>query len=109
MAELIESDEELLRKACAGPEGDYCVFEQLVHRYQGRILANCRCLTRDAAYPEDLAQEVFIKVCIALRRFEGRSASSDHEGMPSMPVHDPNQGQAMRALHLRVAEGLDFV
>ncbi len=51
-------------------------FDELVIRHRGKVLANCRYLTRAAADSEDLAQEVFLKAFFALERFEGRSAFS---------------------------------
>ena len=54
-------------------EGDLHAFEQLVLRYQKRILADCRYLTHDENNAEDLAQEVFVKAYFGLRGFEGRS------------------------------------
>ena len=49
-------------------------FEQLVTKYQNRILADCRFLTRDENNSEDLAQEVFVKAFFAIKTFEGRSS-----------------------------------
>lgn len=72
--EFIDPDEDLLRLVMSSPEGDLRAFEELVKRYQGRILADCRFLTRDENNAEDLAQEVFVKAFFALRTFEGRSA-----------------------------------
>jgi RNA polymerase sigma-70 factor (ECF subfamily) len=69
-----EPDDELLEKARSAPEGDYSAFEQLVRRHQEKVRANCRYLTRDPGYAEDLAQEVFVKVFFGMRRFEGRSS-----------------------------------
>lgn len=69
-----ESDEDLLLRALEAPEGDLHAFEQLVQRYQRRILANCRHITRDTNYAEDLAQEVFVRAFFGLRRFERRSS-----------------------------------
>jgi len=66
-------DEVLVRKAREAPEGDLRFFEQLVLRYEKRILANCRYLTRNPNDAEDLAQEVMVKAFFGLRRFEGRS------------------------------------
>ena len=57
-------------------EGDMRPFESLVLRYQQRILANCRYLTRSPNDAEDLAQEVFVKAFFGLKRFEGRSKFS---------------------------------
>lgn len=69
-----EPDEELLEIARRAPEGDYQAFEWLVDRYQKRVVANCRYLTRNVAFAEDLAQEVFVKIFFAMGRFGGRSS-----------------------------------
>lgn len=70
------SDEELVELARSAGEGDLRPFDRLVERHRGKVLANCRYLTRSAADSEDLAQEVFLKAYFALERFEGRSAFS---------------------------------
>lgn len=67
------SDEELVGLATRSARGDLRAFDRLVERYQTRILANCRHLTRSPDDAEDLAQEVFVKAYFALARFEGRS------------------------------------
>ena len=69
-----DPDFDLLQAAFNSPEGDLRAFEKLVERYQRRILANCRYLTRDEKYYEDLAQEVFVKAFFGLKTFEGRSS-----------------------------------
>jgi RNA polymerase sigma-70 factor, ECF subfamily len=69
-----DPDEELLQEARKAPEGDLRAFEQLVLRYQRRIVANCRYITRDQNNAEDLAQEVLVKAFFGLRGFEGRSS-----------------------------------
>jgi RNA polymerase sigma-70 factor (ECF subfamily) len=71
---LRDPDEELLQAISSAPEGDLRAFEALVRKYQGRIVADCRFLTRDEGYSEDLAQEVFVKAFFGLRTFEGRSS-----------------------------------
>jgi hypothetical protein len=53
-----DPDAELLRNVREAREGDMRTFERLVAQYQKRILADCRYLTRDEGYSEDLAQEV---------------------------------------------------
>lgn len=68
------TDELLLEKARQAPDGDLQAFEQLVSQYQRKVVANCRYLTRDPGYAEDLAQEVFVKIYFGMRRFEGRSS-----------------------------------
>jgi RNA polymerase sigma-70 factor (ECF subfamily) len=69
-----DQDEELIRRALQSPEGDLRAFEELVRKYQRRIVANCRHITRDPNNAEDLAQEVLVKAFFALRSFEGRSS-----------------------------------
>lgn len=73
IADFDERDRELLRAAREAPEGDLRAFEELIVRYQKRIAADCLYLTRDKAYYEDLAQEVFVKAFFGLDGFEGRS------------------------------------
>jgi RNA polymerase sigma-70 factor (ECF subfamily) len=69
-----DPDERLLHEARKAPEGDLRAFEQLVLRYQRRVVANCRYITRDQNNAEDLAQEVLVKAFFGLRGFEGRSS-----------------------------------
>jgi RNA polymerase sigma-70 factor (ECF subfamily) len=47
-------------------QGDEAAFETLVRRYQRRLLAYCRRMTGPAGPTEDLAQEVFVKLYLAL-------------------------------------------
>src|ERR1700679_2888627 len=68
-----DPDEALLLRAKQAPEGDLRAFEELALRYQKRVVANCRCITRDPNNAEDLAQEVLVKAFFGLRGFEGRS------------------------------------
>jgi RNA polymerase sigma-70 factor (ECF subfamily) len=69
-----DPDEALLLRALQAPEGDLRAFEELAMRYQKRVVANCRCITRDPNNAEDLAQEVLVKVFFGLRGFERRSS-----------------------------------
>lgn len=70
----VDADADLLHLALNAPEGDFRAFEELVLRYQKRVVANCRSITRDPNNAEDLAQEVLVKVFFGLRGFEGRSS-----------------------------------
>lgn len=76
MTDSSKPEQELLESARTAAEGDYRAFEQLVLRYQKKVIANCRFLTRDPDCAEDLAQEVFVKAYFGLARYEGRSAFS---------------------------------
>lgn len=69
-----DPDEELLQQVRKAPEGDLRAFEKLILRYQRRVVANCRYITRDPNNAEDLAQEVLVKAFFGLRGFEGRSS-----------------------------------
>jgi RNA polymerase sigma-70 factor (ECF subfamily) len=68
-----DPDEELAKGARQAPDGDLRVFEQLILRFQGRVAANCRYITRDPDSAEDLAQDVFVKAFFGLRDFDGTS------------------------------------
>ena len=68
-----KSDESLIIEAQNAALADHRAFEELVKRHRGKILANCIHLTRSAD-AEDLAQEVFVKVCFALKKFQHRSS-----------------------------------
>jgi RNA polymerase sigma-70 factor (ECF subfamily) len=72
-----DPDLELLQEARQAPEGDLRAFEQLVLRYQRRVVANCRYITRDPNNAEDLAQEVLVKAFFRLHGFEGKSSFAD--------------------------------
>jgi RNA polymerase sigma-70 factor (ECF subfamily) len=69
-----EQDDELFESARGAPPGDLRAFEELVERYQRRIVADCRHITRDESVAEDLAQEVFLKAYFGMKNFEGRSS-----------------------------------
>ncbi len=68
------TDEELVLEAQEIQGGSSSAFDELVERHQGRIMANCRYITRSPNDGEDLAQEVFVKAFFALPRFEARSS-----------------------------------
>lgn len=67
------TDEELVEMAQNATSGDLRAYDLLVTRWQERVLANCRYLTRSPDDSEDLAQEVFVKGFFHLSKFEGRS------------------------------------
>lgn len=72
MSELM-TDEELVEVSRASG-GSSQAFDELVRRHQGRIMANCRYISKSPNDAEDLAQEVFVKAFFALPRFEVRSS-----------------------------------
>jgi len=54
----------------------HAAFDALVKRYKDMVFTLCYRLAGDTAHAEDLMQEVFTKVFLNLKDFEGRSAFS---------------------------------
>jgi len=67
-------DSELVADVKTAADDDTSAFEELVHRHQRHVMANCRHMTRASNDAEDLAQEVFVKAYFAIERFEGRAS-----------------------------------
>jgi RNA polymerase sigma-70 factor (ECF subfamily) len=66
-------EKELIRRAQAG---DVEAYEQLLHAHQQRVFAIVGGILRRSEDIEDVAQQVFLKVYISLRRFDMRSTFS---------------------------------
>ena len=66
-----EDEHELVRLAQNGTEA---AFEQLVRRHQQRVFAVVSSILRRREDVEDVAQQVFIKAYISLKKFDLRSA-----------------------------------
>lgn len=66
-------EKELVRRAQAG---DVTAFEALVERHQRRVFAIVGGILRRREDVEDVAQQVFLKVYLSLRRFDLRSTFS---------------------------------
>lgn len=66
-------DRELVRRAQAG---DLAAFEELVKMHQRRVFAIVGGILRGREDVEDVAQQVFVKVFLSLKRFDQRSAFS---------------------------------
>jgi RNA polymerase sigma-70 factor (ECF subfamily) len=67
------ADSSLVRRAQAG---DLAAYEELVRRHQHRVVALAGRLLRGSEDAEDVAQQVFIKAYLSLRRFDLRSKFS---------------------------------
>lgn len=67
----VDPDHELVGRARTG---ERAAFDQLVARYQGRLLRLVVRLLRDQAEAEDVVQETFLKAYRALPRFRGEAA-----------------------------------
>ena len=110
---MVETDEELARRARQSMEGDTRAFEEIVRRHQGSVLANCRYLTGSAEDAEDLAAMLnrtegcglaFYRSVIGaeLQRFVDRVLE-----MPGVPVHsDIRVGEVER---IRISALTEFV
>ena len=57
-------------------DGDVCAFEELVRTHQKRVLSVVAGILRWNEDVEDIGQQVFLKVFLALKRFDGRSSFS---------------------------------
>lgn len=66
-------ERELIEEA---QRGDHRAFEELLQRHQRRVLSLISNLVRQPNEVEDIAQQVFLKVHLALRKFDFRSAFS---------------------------------
>lgn len=97
---LKESDEILVRKACAALPGDLRAFDELVRRHQSRVQTNCRYLSGNEEDALDLTQEVLVKAYFNLNRFEERSSFGTWIGRIKVN-HCLN--------HLRREKGKEFV
>jgi RNA polymerase sigma-70 factor (ECF subfamily) len=68
-----EEDRELVRLSQGGQEA---AFEQLVRRHQRRVFALVGGILRHPEDVEDVAQQVFLKAYLGLKRFDQRAAFS---------------------------------
>lgn len=66
-------DHELIARA---QRGDMRAFDQLVYRYDKRVLSMAMTYSNDAEEAKDIYQEVFLRVYRALSKFESRSQFS---------------------------------
>jgi RNA polymerase sigma-70 factor (ECF subfamily) len=66
-------DETLVNMAQDAVSGDHRAFEELLLRHRGKVLANCRFITRSGNDAEDLAQEVFVKAFFGLKKLKSGS------------------------------------
>lgn len=67
----IEEETDLIRRS---QKGDQRAFAEIVRRYQPRVFAIIAHLVRASSDVEDLAQQVFVKLYLALPTFRFRSA-----------------------------------
>lgn len=68
-AAQIDPDVQLMLRVKQG-EGDAVAFEQLIHRYQGRLLRVLQHIVGSESVAEDLVQDVFLRVWRARKNYE---------------------------------------
>lgn len=68
-----EEDRDLVRRAQGGSEP---AFEELIRRHQQRVFALVGGILRRREDVEDIAQQIFLKAFVSLKRFDQRSAFS---------------------------------
>jgi len=68
-----QEDRELVRQAQKGQES---AFEELVRRHQQKVLGLVNGILRRREDVEDVAQQVFLKAYVSLRKFDQRAAFS---------------------------------
>jgi RNA polymerase sigma-70 factor (ECF subfamily) len=95
------NDRELVSRA---QRGEIDAFEELVHRYDRKVLSIAYSFTRDADDAKDIYQEVFVRVYRALPRFEFASEFSTwlhrivmnvcmtHKKRAAVSAHAPLEG-----------------
>lgn len=71
--EKAQVDRELVREAQKGTES---AFEELVRRHQQKVLGLVNGILRRREDVEDVAQQVFLKAYVSLRKFDQRAAFS---------------------------------
>lgn len=71
--EKAREDQELVRQAQKGVES---AFEELVRRHQQKVLGLVNGILRRREDVEDVAQQVFMKAYVSLRKFDQRAAFS---------------------------------
>jgi RNA polymerase sigma factor (sigma-70 family) len=71
MSELSQADQYLIEQIRRGSEEGW---QQIVQRYQGRMLAFARSQLRDRAEAEDLVQETFLGFLKSVEKFETRAS-----------------------------------
>src|SRR5690606_41382994 len=67
------SDEEIVRRVCAGEEA---LFEVLMRRHNQRVYRAARAILRNDVEAEDVMQDAYVRANEHLRNFEGRSRFS---------------------------------
>ncbi|MGH9776100.1 MAG: RNA polymerase sigma factor [Candidatus Acidiferrales bacterium] len=72
-SEAREAERKIVREAQAGSKE---AFEELVRRHQQRVFAVVGGILRRREDVEDVAQQVFLKAYVSIRRFDMRSAFS---------------------------------
>lgn len=88
--------------------GDMRAFEELVHRYDGKVLSIAIDYTGDADEAKDVYQEVFIRVFRALPRFRRRSSFSTWLYRIAVNVCKTHHSRRLKRKQVSLDQGLEY-
>lgn len=74
VSEATERDRDIVELLRQG--GRDRAFDELLHRYEGKVFRLCCALLRDRSQAEDAAQESLVRVWKGLDRYDGRASLS---------------------------------
>lgn len=99
----VASDETLISQA---QRGDMNAFEELVRRYDGKVLSMAVHFTGDPDDAKDVYQEVFLRVYRALPKFKGRSQFSTWVHRIVVNVCRTHYARTVRRRQVSIDEGV---
>jgi RNA polymerase sigma-70 factor (ECF subfamily) len=87
--------------------GDHSAFEQLVERYQDRMVGFFFHIVRDRSAAEDLAQDVFLRVYRSRERYEARARFSTWLFRIAHNLANNQRRDTIRKREIPIAPGSD--
>jgi RNA polymerase sigma-70 factor (ECF subfamily) len=100
----VDPDRALVEAAAGGSRE---AFDELVRRHQAAVIALARVLTSGRGDPEDLAQDVFVRVWRSLRSFRGESTFRTWLHRVAINVIRTSQSRQWRLTRLFVSRDRD--
>ncbi|MFO0427643.1 MAG: RNA polymerase sigma factor [Planctomyces sp.] len=101
---LSDPDVQLMLKVAGG---DHSAFEQLVERYQDRMVGFFFHIVRDRSAAEDLAQDVFLRVYRSRERYEARARFSTWLFRIAHNLANNQRRDTIRKREIPIAPGSD--
>jgi len=109
--DALQTDEELAL-AAAREGSDGLAFRELMGRYRERVWRTCYRLMSDAHDAQDAAQDVFVRLFVARKQFEGRSKYSTWVfgvALRTCLTHRRSRGRRQRRVRLVEQEAIEAV